>query len=110
VKRILTILSLLLFTSGSMSYAANKESGSVSFPTPVRIGNNNLPAGTYEIHWEASSSETQVTISGDGHEISVPATVTPGVGQDQVLIHRAGSVEVVDGFTVKATNFTIKNQ
>lgn len=110
MKKILTILSLLLFASGSMSYAANKESGSVSFPISVRIGANNLPAGTYEIHWVAGSSETQVTISGEGHEISVPATATPGVGQDQVLIHRVGSVQVVDGFTVKATNFTIKNQ
>jgi hypothetical protein len=109
MKRILIACSLLLFASGSMSYAANTESGSVRFPDPVRIGTNNLPAGTYSIHWEAGSGDVQVKISGNGHEISVPAIVSPSVDRDQVATRRAGGSEVVEGFTVKATNFTIKN-
>jgi hypothetical protein len=36
VKRILGICSLFFFAFGSMSYAAN-ESGSVSFPSTVRV-------------------------------------------------------------------------
>jgi hypothetical protein len=81
----------------------------VSFPSTVRVGTNTLPAGTYAIHWQEGSSEVQVTISGNGHEISVPATVAPGSGPDQVLIHRDGSAQIVDGFIVKDTTFTIKN-
>jgi hypothetical protein len=107
VKRILSICSLFFFAFGSMSYAAN-ESGSVSFPSTVRVGTNNLPAGTYKIHWQAGSSDAKVTISGEGHQVTVPASVAPGTGPDHVLLHRDGSAEVVDGFTVKETNFTLK--
>ena len=108
MKRILSMCSLFLFAFGSMSYGANQESGSVSFPNTVSVGANNLPAGTYKVRWQAGSSEVQVTLSGNGHEISVPATATPGVGQDQVLEHRVGNTQVVEGFTVKDTSFIIK--
>jgi hypothetical protein len=109
VKRILSMCSLFLFAFGPMSYGANQESGSVSFPNTVRVGANDLPAGTYKVRWQAGSSEVQVTLSGNGHEISVLATATPGVGQNQVFEHRVGNTQMVDGFTVKDTNFTIKN-
>ena len=108
VKRTLTICSLFFLAFGSMSFAANQESGSVSFPSPVRIGTNNLPAGTYKVHWQAGSSDAQIMLAGNGHQITVPATVAPGNGPDQVLEHRDGSTQVVDGFTVKETNFTLK--
>jgi hypothetical protein len=109
VKRILSMCSVFLFAFGSMSYGANQESGSVSFPNTVRVGANDLPAGTYKVRWQAGSSEVQITLSGNGHEISVPATATPSVGQNQVLEHRVGNTQVVDGFTIKDTNLTIKN-
>jgi hypothetical protein len=109
VKRILSLTSLFLFAFGSMSFAATQESGSVSFPNTVRVGANNLPAGTYSVHWEAGSNDVQVMLSGNGHKVSVPATTAPGSGQDQVLEHRVGNTQVVDGFRVKDTNFTIKN-
>jgi hypothetical protein len=109
VKRVLTISSLFLFAFGSMSYAANQESGSVSFPNTVRVGANDLPPGTYKIQWQAGESDVQVTLSGNGHKVSVPATAAPGAGPDQVLEHRDGSTQVVDGFKVKETNLTIKN-
>ena len=109
MKRFLTTCWLFLFVLGSVSYAATRESGSVSFPGTVRVGTNTLPAGTYAVHWQEGSSEVQVTISGNGHEISIPATVAPGSGPAQVLIHRDGNTEIVDGFTVRDTTFTIKN-
>ena len=108
MKKILTTCSLFLFAFGSMSYAANQESGSVSFPSAVRVGTNNLPAGTYAIHWEPGASDVQVTLSGHGQKISVPATVAPATGRDEVLTRRDGGAQVVEGFTVKTTSFTIK--
>jgi virulence-associated protein VagC len=91
-----------------MSYAATQESGSVSFPSAVRVGTNNLPAGTYAVRWQPGSSDVQVTLSGHGQKVSIPATVAPGTGADEVLLHRDGSAQVVEGFTVKETSFTIK--
>ena len=108
MKKILTTYSLFLCALGSMAYAATTGSGSVSFPSAVRVGANNLPAGTYAVHWQEGSSVVQVTLSGHGQKISVPATVAPGVGMDQVLMHRDGSTQVVEGFIVKATSFTLK--
>ncbi len=108
MKRILTICSLSFFAFGCVSFAANQESGSVSFPNTVRVGTNNLPAGTYKIHWQTGSNDVQVTLSGNGKQITVPATVIPGTGSDQVLEHKDGVSQVVDGFTVKETNFTLK--
>ena len=37
MKRILTICSLSFFAFGCVSFAANQESGSVSFPNTVRV-------------------------------------------------------------------------
>ena len=108
MKRVLSICSLFLFAFGSMSYAASKESGSVTFPSAVRVGTATLPAGTYAVHWEEGSPDVQVTLSGKGHEVSVPATASPATSRDEVLIHREGNGQVVDGFTVKATSFTLK--
>jgi hypothetical protein len=93
MKRILSTCSLFLFVFGSMnfgatSYAASKESGAVSFPDAVRVGTNTLPAGTYSVHWQSGSGDVQVTPTGHGHEVSVPATVAPSVGSAQVLMHR----------------------
>jgi hypothetical protein len=81
VKKILTTYSLFLVALGSalgsMSYAATTGSGSVSFPSAVRVGANNLPAGTYAVHWQEGSNDVQVTLSGHGQKISVPATSRP---------------------------------
>jgi hypothetical protein len=110
VKRALSLTSLFFFTFGSMSYAATQQSGSVSFPNTVRVGANNLPAGTYKVHWQAGSSDSELTLSGNGHQVTVPATLAPATGPDQVFEHRDGSSQVVDGFIVKETNFTLKAQ
>jgi Protein of unknown function (DUF2911) len=106
MKRILSVSSLFLFAFSSMTYAA--DSGSLRFPDPVRIGSTNLPAGTYAIHWQPGASEVQVKISGNGQSVEVPATVAPSNVRDELLTHREGTTEVVEGFTVKSTSFTIK--
>ncbi len=108
MKKLLSLSSLFLFAFSSMCFAATNESGSLNFPTPVRVGSNNLPAGTYAIHWQAGSGEEQVKISGNGHNIAVPATVAPSAVKEELLTRREGSTDVVEGFTVKATSFTIK--
>jgi hypothetical protein len=108
MRKILTTYSLFLFALGSIGYAATTESGSVSFPSAVRVGANNLPAGTYSVHWQEGSGDVEVTLSGHGQKISVPATVAPSAGMNQVLMHRDGTAQVVEGFTVKATSFTLK--
>jgi hypothetical protein len=108
VKRILSICSLFFFAFGTMCYAADQESGSVSFPDTVRVGATSLPAGTYKVHWQAGSNDTQITLSGKGRQVTVPATLSPGARRDQVLEHRDGNTQVVDGFTAKGANFTIK--
>jgi hypothetical protein len=109
MKRIVGLSSLFLFAFSSMTYAATNESGSLRFPTAVRVGTTNLPAGTYAIHWETGAAETQVKISGNGRSVDVPATVAPSAVRDELLTHRDGATEVVEGFTVKSTSFTIKN-
>ena len=106
MKAILTTLFILAL--GSVSHAATTGSGSVSFPSAVRVGQNNLPAGTYSVHWQEGSSDVQVTLSGHGHQLSVPATVAPSTGTDEVLMRKDGGAQVVEGFTVKATSFTLK--
>jgi hypothetical protein len=110
VKRALTLYSLFFFTLGSMSYAATQQSGSVSFPNTVRVGTNSLPAGTYKVRWQPGSSDTELTLSGNGHQVTLPASLAPATGPDQVFEHRDGSGQVVDGFIVKDTNFTLKAQ
>jgi hypothetical protein len=109
MKRFLSASSLFLFAFSSMTYAASNESGSLKFPTAVRVGTTNLPAGTYAIHWQPGAGEVEVKISGNGHSVDVPATVAPSASRDELLTHREGTTEVVEGFTVKATSFTLKS-
>jgi hypothetical protein len=108
MKRILITCSLCFFALGSMSYAAHQESGLVSFPSAVGIGSDSLPAGIYNVHWEPGSGDVQVTLSGNGHKLSVPATLVSGTGPDEVFMHRDANGQVVDGFRVKATGFALK--
>jgi hypothetical protein len=110
MKRALSLYSLIFFTFGSMSFAFTQESGSVSFPNTVRVGAQSLPAGMYKVRWQAGSSDAELTLSGNGHQVTVPATLAPAAGPDQVFEHRDGNGQVVDGFIVKETNFTLKNQ
>jgi hypothetical protein len=109
MKRILSLSSFFLFVFSAMAFGASSESGSLRFLTPVRVGSTNLPAGTYSIHWQTGASEVEVKISGNGHSVDVPATVAPSAVRDELLTHRDGATEVVEGFTVKSTSFTIKN-
>lgn len=97
MKRLLSLSSFFLFAFSSMCYAATNESGSVSFPTPVRVGSTNLPAGTYAIHWQAGSGDVQVKFFGNGHNFAVPATIVPSTVKAEVLTRREGSTHVVEG-------------
>jgi hypothetical protein len=107
MKNNLIICSLFLLTAAPLSFAANEAKGGVSFPNAVRIGNQSLPAGRYEVHWQPGASDAPVTISGNGHKISVPAKLASAPGPDVVDMHASGKDQVVDGFTTKSTSFTI---
>jgi hypothetical protein len=104
MKILLTVCSLLLLTP-SVTFAASQ--GGVTFPNAVRVGKDSLPAGRYEVHWQPGSSDGPVTISGNGHKVSVPAKLAATNGPDEVLMHREGNDQVVDGFTVKAVSFSL---
>jgi hypothetical protein len=106
MKMILTVCSLILLTP-AVTFAASQGAGGVTFPNAVRIGKDSLPAGRYEVHWQSGSSDGPVTISGNGRKFSVAAKLAATNGPDQVLMHREGNDQVVDGFTVKAVSFSI---
>ena len=109
MKQLLITFSVFSLALASASYAATRESGSVSFTSAVRVGTSSLPAGVYAIQWQEGTGQVQLKISGNGHEISVAATAAAAAGPDEVLTHRDGAAQVVDGLVVKETALTIKN-
>jgi len=61
MKRI-SLLLILLTTICITAFAANRDSGTVSFDSAVRVGSTELPAGNYKVTWTGPSDNAQVTL------------------------------------------------
>ena len=50
------------------------------FPNTVRVGTNNLPAGTYTIHWQAGSSDVKSRLPAMDTRLPFPQPSPPPPG------------------------------
>jgi hypothetical protein len=74
-NRILTIALALTFLSAA-SFAAKKESKTLSLGTTAIVGGQELKPGDYKLQWDGSSDSTQVTFYKNNKEVAtVPAQV-----------------------------------
>lgn len=64
--------ALMLTLIAAPAFAA-KNSQSVNFASPVKLGTTNLPAGDYKVTWNGTGDNVQVTIAENGKTLTVPA-------------------------------------
>lgn len=60
-SKFLYVLSVLFFAFSLTAWAAQKDSGSVTFTEPVNVGSTVLSPGHYKVKWEGTGSDVQVS-------------------------------------------------
>jgi hypothetical protein len=73
MKRLLGY-ALMLTLTAAPAFAA-KNSQSVNFAAPVKVGSTEIPAGDVKVTWTGTGDNVQVTIAGNGKTFTVPAKV-----------------------------------
>ena len=63
----------LVLTLTAAPALAAKNSQSVSFATPVKVGATEIPAGDCKITWNGTGDNVQVTLAEHGKTLTVPA-------------------------------------
>ena len=68
----LSAYALLLALAVAPAFAA-KNSQSLNFSTPVKVGANEIPAGDCKVTWNGTGDNVQVTLAQNGKSFTVPA-------------------------------------
>jgi hypothetical protein len=64
--------ALMLTLAAAPSFAA-KNSQSVTFAAPVKVGSTEIPAGDVKVTWNGTGDNVQVTLAEGGKTLTVPA-------------------------------------
>ena len=64
--------ALMLTLMAAPAFAA-KNSQSLNFASPVKVGTTEIPAGDCKITWNGTGDNVQVTIAESGKTLTVPA-------------------------------------
>ncbi len=88
----------LILASLSVPALAAKNSQSVTFVSPVKVGATQLPAGDYKISWTGAGPSVQVTIADKSkNTVTVPAKLVDAKnGHVAVLTNSVGGVSVLE--------------
>jgi hypothetical protein len=64
--------ALMLALAAAPAFAA-KNSQSLNFASPVKVGANAIPAGDCKVTWNGTGDNVQVTIAENGKSFTIPA-------------------------------------
>ena len=64
--------ALMLALAAAPAFAA-KNSQSLNFATPVKVGANEIPAGDCKVTWNGTGDNIQVTFAQNGKSFTIPA-------------------------------------
>ena len=71
MKRLLGFALMLTLTVAPALAAKNSQS--VSFASPVKVGTTEIPAGDCKVTWNGTGDSVQVTIAQKGKTLTIPA-------------------------------------
>lgn len=101
---------LLALALPMASFAATKNSASVTIYEAVHVGAKTLPAGDYTLHWTDGSGVVDLNITGNRQNVTVPVTVTArAAGPTNVMTSGEGNATVLHGFQTKSSVLTIQD-
>ena len=85
-----TLLIILAFMSSAGAFAKDNNRHSVEMPDSVQVGGTQLNPGKYDIQWQGTGPEIQVSFVHDGKIVTtVPGTLKtndPQVTEDDIVI------------------------
>ena len=64
--------ALMLTLMAAPAFAA-KNSSSVNFGSPVKVGTTEIPAGDCKVTWNGTGENVQVTLAENGKTLTIPA-------------------------------------
>jgi len=101
----------LMLASLSVPALAAKNSQTVTFGDPVRVGSTQLPAGDYKVSWTGSGPNVQVTIGDKGkNTVTVPAKLVDAKnGHVAVLTDTVGGVSTLETIQLDKLSLVIGN-
>jgi hypothetical protein len=92
MKKIICIVILL-----SLSICAFAANGNMSLLSAGKLNGTQLSAGSYKLNWEGQGNNVQVSITGNGVKMTVPATIIANQPklEDGVLKASDGTIQEV---------------
>jgi acetamidase/formamidase len=92
------------------SFAAAKNSASVTVYEPIHVGANTLPAGDYTLHWADGTGVVNLTITGNHQNLTVPVTVQAKANQqNSIMTTGEGGQTVLQGFQLKNATISVQD-
>src|ERR1700758_5872108 len=93
----ITLLFMLAFVSSIGAFAKDSNRHSVQISDSVQVGSTQLKPGKYNIQWQGTGPEIQVSFVHDGKTVAtVPGTLKmndPHVTEDDIVTDTTGANE-----------------
>ena len=100
--------ALMLTLVAAPSFAA-KNSQSVNFATPVKVGTTELPAGDVKVSWTGTGDNVQVTLAQNGKTVTVPAKLVEEKHSHKgYLVNNAGGSQQLE--SIQLSNVSLQIQ
>ena len=98
--------ALMLALAAAPALAA-KNSQSVNFASPVKVGTTEIPAGDQKVTWTGTGDSVQVTIAGNGKTLTIPAKLVEEKHNHKgYVVSRVGGVDQLE--TIQLSNVSLQ--
>jgi len=102
----LSAYALLLTLAVAPAFAA-KNSQSLNFATPVKVGANEIPAGDCKVTWNGTGDNVQVTLAQNGKSFTVPAKLVAEKHEHKgYVVNREGGTDQLE--TIQLNNLSLQ--
>ncbi len=98
--------ALMLTLTAAPAFAA-KNSQSVNFAQPVKVGSTEIPAGEVKVTWNGTGDNVQVTLAENGKTLTIPAKlVEEKHDRKGYTVNREGGVDQLQ--TIQLSNVSLQ--
>ena len=98
--------ALVLTLAAAPAFAA-KNSQSLNFATPVKVGTTEIPTGDAKVTWNGTGDNVQVTIAQNGKTLTIPAKLVDEKHSHKgYVVNREGGVDQLQ--TIQLSNVSLQ--
>ncbi len=98
--------ALMLTLTAAPAFAA-KNSQSVNFAQPVKVGSTEIPAGDVKVTWNGTGDNVQVTLAENGKTLTIPAKLVEEKHTHKgYIVSRVGGSDQLE--TIQLSNVSLQ--